>query len=83
MNPERAIERAYNVRGRKSAARLYNEIEYELALGEPDERLEAAGEQALTLLENRFPGVRNAAREIVEPPNLSRRANDALHGIRQ
>ena len=83
MNLERASERASGVPGWKSAARLYNEIEYELALGEPDDRLENAGEQALALLEDRFPGVRDAAREIEEPPSLSRRAGDALHGVRR
>jgi hypothetical protein len=83
MNLERARERAYSVRGRRSAARLYNEIEYELALGEPDDGLENAGEQALGLLEDRFPGVRGAARQIEEPPSLSRRASDALHGVRR
>jgi hypothetical protein len=81
MNLERAVERTGLVRGPKSAARLYNDIEYELALGEPDGRLEDAGERALALLEDRFPGVRDAAREIEEPPSLSRRAADALGGI--
>jgi hypothetical protein len=38
MNLERASERAYSAPGRKSAARLYNEIEYELALGERTRR---------------------------------------------
>jgi hypothetical protein len=83
MNLERASERAHIARGRKSAARLYNDIEYELALGEPDDRLESAGEQALALLEDRFPGVQEAARQIEEPPSLSRRAVDALHGVTQ
>jgi hypothetical protein len=69
--------------GRRSAARLYNEVEYELALGEPDDRLENLGEQALALLEDRFPGVREAARQIEEPPSLSRRAGDAFHQVRQ
>ena len=78
MNLERASERAHSVPGPKTAARLYNDIEYELALGEPDDRLENAGEQALALLEDRFRGVRDAAREIEEPPSLSRRAGDAL-----
>jgi hypothetical protein len=83
MNLERAIERAYSVRGQRSAARLYNDIEYELALGEPDDRLETAGEHALTLLEARFLGIREEARRIEEPPSLSRRAGDALHGVRR
>jgi hypothetical protein len=81
MNLERASQRAATVRGPKSAARLYNEIEYELALGEPDDHLESVGEQALALVEQRFPGVRQAAREIEHPPSLSRRAGDALHGM--
>lgn len=81
MNLERASERAYSVSGPKSAARLYNDIEYELALGEPDDRSENLGEQALALLEGRFPGVQKAARQIEEAPRLSRRAGDALHGV--
>jgi hypothetical protein len=80
MNLARANQRAATIRGSKSAARLYNEIEYELALGEPDDHLESVGEQALALSEQRFPRVRQAAREIEEPPNLSRRACSALHG---
>jgi hypothetical protein len=83
MNLERASERAHSVSGWKTAARLYNDIEYELALGEPGPRLETAGEQALAHLECRFPGVRKAARQIEEPPSLSRRAGDALHGVRE
>jgi hypothetical protein len=83
MNLERASERAYSVHGPKTAARLYNDIEYELALGEPEPRLETAGEHALAHLENRFPGIREAARQIEEPPSLSRRAGEALHGVRR
>ena len=71
------------VRGRKGAACLCNDIECEPALGEYDDRLENIGEQALALLEKRFPGVREAARQIEEPPSLSRRAGDALHGVRR
>jgi hypothetical protein len=81
VNLARASQRAVTVPGRKSAARLYNDIEYELALGEPDEPLETIGEHALALLEDRFPGVRQAAREIEQPPSLSRRAANGLHGI--
>jgi hypothetical protein len=81
MNLARATQRAARVPGRKSAARLYNDIEYELALGEPEHHLELIGEQALVLLEDGFPGVRVVARTIEEPPSLSRRAGDALHGI--
>jgi hypothetical protein len=81
MNLQRASLRASKVPGPRSAARLYNDIEYELALGEPEERLERAGEQALALLQDRFPGVRDAARKIEDPPCLSRRAGEALHGI--
>jgi hypothetical protein len=79
MNLQRANQRASKVPGPKSAARLYNDIEYELALGEPDDHLELIGEQALVLLERRFPGVRDTARTIEEPPSMSRRASDALH----
>lgn len=79
MNLEGACERARTVRGPKGAARLYNDIEYELALGEPSDVLEDAGERALALLEGRFRGVREAAREIEQPPSLSRQASDALY----
>jgi hypothetical protein len=81
MNLERASQRAASVRGPKSAARLYNDIEYELALGEPTDRLEDAGERALAMLEGRFPGVPEVAREIEQPPSLSRQAGDALNAI--
>jgi hypothetical protein len=81
MNLERASLRAATVPRPKSAARVYNNIEYELALGEPEAHLERAGEQALALLEARFPGVRDAARAVEEPPSLSRRASKALYGI--
>jgi hypothetical protein len=81
MNLQRAITRASSVAGPKGAARLYNDIEYELALGDPSPLLEDAGEHALALLEGRFPGVREAAREIEQPPSLSRQAGNALHGI--
>jgi hypothetical protein len=81
MNLALSGQRAATVRGRKSAARLYNDIEYELALGEPSVYLEDAGERALALLEGRFPGVREAARDIEQPPKLSRQAGEALDGI--
>jgi hypothetical protein len=81
MNLERAVKRTTLVRGPKSAARLYNDIEYELALGEPDDHLEVVGEEALELLEERLPGVRAAAREIKEPPSLSHRAIRALDPV--
>jgi len=35
MNLDRAMERSRSVNGAKSAATLYNDIEYELALGDP------------------------------------------------
>jgi hypothetical protein len=81
MNLARAGQRAASVRGPKSAARLYNDIEYELALGDPSPLLEDAGERALALLEGRFLGVRESAREIEQPPSLSRGAGEALHGM--
>jgi hypothetical protein len=83
MNLERAPEQAHKIRSARAAARLFNSIEFELALGDPSRHLEAAGERALRILEQRFPGVQAAAREIEEPPSLSRRAGDELRSPRR
>jgi hypothetical protein len=80
MNLERAEERARTVRGPKAAPRLYGDVEFELALGEPRLGLEHAGERALDELERRFPGVKERARDIEEPPALSRAASRRLNG---
>lgn len=71
MNLDRALERAGSVSTPRQAAELYNNIEYELALGEPTGDQEAAGEQALEQLRSRFPGVEAQAREVEKPPSLS------------
>lgn len=68
------------MRGAKRAARLYNDIEYELALGDPSRRQEQDGEHALELLERRFPDVREAARDVDRPPSMSRRASQQRYG---
>ncbi len=75
-----APDRAQRVTGPKAAAKLYNDIEYELALGNPDPGDESAGEQALSTLRSRFPGVESAARDVDTPPKLSRRAGASVGG---
>jgi cobalamin biosynthesis Mg chelatase CobN len=74
-----APDRAQKINGQKSAARLYNDIEYELALGDPTPEQEAAGEDALRTLEGRFPGIKDQAREVDQPPAMSRTAKRNLH----
>lgn len=80
MNLDRAIERAGSVTTPKQAAELYNDIDYELALGEPTSDQEAAGEQAQAELRARFPGVEQQAREVEKPPSTSRTASQNLGG---
>jgi hypothetical protein len=81
-NLQTAESRAQRVTGPKSAARLYNDLEYELAFSDNEEDYER-GERALRELEQRFPGIERQAREITDPPKLSRRAGENLHGGRQ
>ena len=82
MNLERASERAYSVpRVERVPPGSTTTSSTSWRSANPGPRLETAGEQALAQLENRFPGVREAARQIEEPPSLSRRAGDALHGV--
>jgi hypothetical protein len=64
----------------KAAARLYNDVEQELALGSYSEDDADAGENALSILEERFPGVRTAARNVTDPPALSRSAKRQADG---
>jgi hypothetical protein len=78
MNLDRATERAQSVRGPKEAARLYNDIEAELGLGDYTEEQATNGEHALSVLEERYPGVRQAAHDIETPPAISRSANENL-----
>lgn len=80
MNLARAQERASTVTGPKSAARLYNDIEHELELGGGgSEDSYEQGEQALHTLEQRFPDVRDQARQITTPPSVSRRAKTHMY----
>lgn len=74
MNLDRALERARSVSSAKSAAALYNDLNYELALGDPSSSEEQEGEQAQALLRERFPGVEQQANEVEQPPAMSRSA---------
>lgn len=78
MNLAAAPQRAQSVSGPKAAARLYNDVESELALGSYSEEDSEAGEAALSTLESRFPGVRGQARDVTAPPSLSRHAKRNL-----
>jgi hypothetical protein len=75
--PKRAAD--IGDRSPKAAASLYNEIEYELALGDPSPQDEAAGESALRILRANYPDVQSQAREVQAPPSLSRTAKDNAH----
>jgi hypothetical protein len=81
VNLSRSLEHAQNVRGQKAAARLYNDIEQELALGEYTEDQADEAERALAVLEERFADVRAQSRNVTEPPRIShsakRRLNDS------
>jgi hypothetical protein len=79
MNLARAVEHANSVQGPKAAARLYNDIEHELALGAGgSEEGYEHGEQALGILEQRYPDVSAQARSITDPPRISRKARKTL-----
>lgn len=72
--------------GRKEAARLYNDVEHELALGDPSPEDEASGESALRILEHAFTGIQSEARDVETPPRLSQTAGRRLsegHGGRR
>lgn len=76
-----AEQRAEDVKGPKSAARLYNDIEAELALGAGgSEEDYEQGERALGILRARYPDVEAQAHGITEPPALSHRAKDNAYG---
>ena len=76
--PKRAADLSHP-KSRKHAARLYNDVEHELALGEPTPEDEAAGESALRILEGHHPGIKDEARDVEAPPSLSQRANRNIH----
>lgn len=78
MNLDRSLERARAVRGPKKAAELYNDLEYELALGDYTEEQADEAERALRELEASYPGVRSDARQITKPPARSRSSNRRL-----
>jgi hypothetical protein len=75
---DHAVERALNGRNMKRAAVLANDIEFELALGALTAEQEVQGEAPPELLEQRYPGVREAAREVDQPPSPFRRAGRRL-----
>lgn len=94
MNLDRALERAHAMNAApaadgtppKGAARLYADIEFELAMGDPTPEQERSGEAALAVLEEHYPGIKNRADDIVENghiPQLSRKANDRVFGPRK
>jgi len=73
-----AVEKAHKVRGPEEAARHYADVDTELGLGNYTEEESEQGEEALSILEERFPGIRRRSVEKVETgshmPNLSTRA---------
>lgn len=82
MNLDNAVKRAETVQGEKSAARLYSDIEYELAMGDPTPEQERQGEDAIRVLEGRYPDVKQRADDVMEDghiPNLSNTAKRRMH----
>ena len=92
MNLDKALTQAHAMSGArprpngtppKGAARLYADIEYELAMGEPTPEQEQAGERALAVLEEHFHGIKDASDTVVENghiPRMSRKAKDQALG---
>ena len=78
MNLSRAQEHARNARTLHQAAKLHNDIDYELAMGEHSPEHEREGELALQHLQHRFPGVQEKARDVETPPSLSHNARRKL-----
>jgi hypothetical protein len=80
-NLDTAVDRAGKVKGPEQAARMYADVDTELGLGDYTEDQAGQGEQALAILEQRYPGVRSRSHEKVEAghlPQLSRSAKDKL-----
>jgi hypothetical protein len=69
-----SLARAESVTTAKQAARLYNDLEQELSLGTYTEDDADEAEQAISVLEQNWPGVKGAARNVTSPPKLSRSA---------
>ena len=91
MNLDRALEHAHAMKASagpdgtppKGAARLYADIEYELAMGDGTPEQDQAGESALAVLEEHYPGIKKAADDVVENghiPRMSRKAKDRALG---
>lgn len=81
MNLHAAPAHAREARGPRAAAKLYADIEYELAMGDPTPAQEQDGEQALRMLSARWPGVKQQSDDVVEnghTPRMSRRANNNM-----
>ena len=81
-NLDTAVAKAHKVRGPEEAARHYADVDTELGLGEYTEEQAEQGEEALRVLEEKYPGVRQRSHEKVagggHMPNLSRRAKRNL-----
>lgn len=74
MNLATAPDRAQRAT-RKGAATLHHHVSYELAYGtHHDQQHRERGERALSILEDRFPGIAEEAANVTDPPQLSTRA---------
>lgn len=91
MNLDRALERAHAMNAKpasdgtppKGAAKLYADIEYELAMGDSTPEQDRSGEAALAVLEEHYPGIKQRADDVVENghiPAMSRAAKDRALG---
>lgn len=80
MNLDRSLQAAREAT-KTTAPRIYNNIEAELSLSSAyTEEQSDQAEEALALLEERFPGVHRQARDVTAPPSLSRGASRAFGG---
>lgn len=85
MNLDQALDRARALKPtqRQAASDLYGDIDYELAFGEVDEDTYEKAEDALAVLEERFPGIRRDAHDKIATgriPNLSRKGKNRAMG---
>ena len=72
MNLENVVERVEKITAPKEAAKTYNDIEMEMALSVDSEEVYEECETALKILADRFPDIENEARQVTDPPSLSR-----------
>jgi hypothetical protein len=81
-NLDTAVSRAHKVKGPEEAARHYADVDTELGLGDYTEDQAEQGEEALRVLEERYPGIRQHSHDKVagggHTPRLSRRAKRNL-----